>query len=136
MVNLVLGFFLFYFACIKRGGAPHWCKGPPNRCHPSSYKPCPTHDDRYGGREALEGLCHALAMLLGTTWAGHEHGNHRGLGGAAMELGLIDLVAEHCRSVESPAEIVSISRGKAVRASKELCAARMMMRRMSVTTIT
>jgi hypothetical protein len=39
-----------------------------------------------------------------------------------MELGLIDLVAEQCRAIGSPADVVSISRGKVGRAGSALSA--------------
>ena len=45
------------------------------------------------GTEALAGLRHALVMLPGTTWVGRD--TRHGLGGAPIELGMIDLVAEH-----------------------------------------
>ena len=55
---------------------------------------------------AIGGAWHALFCCLAGRF---------GLGAAAMELGVIELVADHCRAIGSPADIVSISRGKAGR---------------------
>ena len=54
-------------------------------------------------------------LAIGGAW----HGVYQclfgrpGLGSAAMELGIIDLAAEHLRAIGSAADVVSISRGKA-----------------------
>ena len=59
-------------------------------------------------------------LAIGGAWYGLETclTGRPGLGPAAMELGLIDLAAEHCRAIGSPADVVSISRGKAGRAHR------------------
>ena len=46
-----------------------------------------------------------------------------GLGPAAMELGVIELAADHCRAIGSAADMVSISRGKVGRVYAPLMAA-------------
>jgi hypothetical protein len=53
-------------------------------------------------------------LAIGGAWRSVEGclTGRPGLGPAAMELGLIDLAAEHCRTVGSAADMVSISRGK------------------------
>ena len=59
-------------------------------------------------------------LAIGAAWRGIENclTGRLCLGPAAMELGLIDLAAEHCRAIGSAADMVSISRGKAGRARR------------------
>ena len=64
-------------------------------------------------------------LAIGGAWRGIENclTGCPGLGPAAMELGVIDLVAEQCRAIGSPADMVSISRGKAGRGNQVLVGA-------------
>ena len=61
-------------------------------------------------------------LAIGGAWRGFEGclTGRPGLAPAAMNLGLIDLAAEHCRAIGSPADIVSISRGMAGRAHRAI----------------
>ena len=61
-------------------------------------------------------------LAIGGAWYGVFQclSGRPGLGPAAMELGLIDLAAEHLRAIGSPADVVSISRGKAGRGHQVL----------------
>ena len=54
-------------------------------------------------------------LAIGGAWSGLNNclWGRPGLGPLAMELGLIELAAEHLRAIGSAADIVSISRGKA-----------------------
>ena len=57
------------------------------------------------------------ALAIGGAWSGVNNclTGRPGLASLAMELGLIDLAAEHLRAIGSAADLVSISRGKAGR---------------------
>ena len=54
---------------------------------------------------------------IGGAWQGIANcvRGRPGVGVVGMELGLIELAAEHCRAIGSPADVVSITRGKAGR---------------------
>ena len=56
-------------------------------------------------------------LAIGGAWSGVNNclWGRPGLGAAAMELGVIELAAEHLRAIGSAADMVSISRGKAGR---------------------
>ena len=56
-------------------------------------------------------------LAIGGAWRGVDFClmGRPGLGPVAMELSLIELAAEHIRAIGSPADIVSISRGRAGR---------------------
>ena len=63
---------------------------------------------------AISGAWHGASLCLS---------GRPGLGPAALDLGVMDLIAEHCRAVGSAADVISISRGKAARASRAGCVA-------------
>ena len=63
---------------------------------------------------AISGAWHGAAMCLS---------GRPSLGQVALDLGVMDLIAEHCRAVGSAADVISISRGKAARASRAGCVA-------------
>ena len=56
-------------------------------------------------------------LAIGGAWCAVSHclGNRPSLGPTAISLGLIDLAAGHLREIGSPADMLSISRGKAGR---------------------
>ena len=64
-------------------------------------------------------------LAIGGAWSGVHNClmGRPGLGPMAMELGVIELAAKHLRAIGSPADIVSISCGKAGRGFAVLYAA-------------
>jgi hypothetical protein len=63
---------------------------------------------------AISGAWHGASMCIT---------GRPSLGSVALDLGVMELIAEHCRAIGSAADMVSISRGKAGRASRAMCVA-------------